>query len=188
MSFHPVSGGHWDLLSFFLGENRDTYLPNSHSPRSWAHLWKHSGVLDPGSRVTFTELRKQIQHPDEACDTRASAWQKYISGVGIYSTSTSTHTPTPMQCLRTGELGLDEVNKVQGFARAATNENPPCSWFAYCNLGEVWSLGNWGPFKQDIYRSFALPNGHQRHQTHGVFTVSILWIITVRSFSFAGYC
>lgn len=30
-------------------------------------------------------------HPDEACDTRASTWQKDVSDVGIYSTPTSTH-------------------------------------------------------------------------------------------------
>lgn len=41
-----------------------------------------------------------------------------------------THTHTYAQCSRTGELGLDEVSKEQGFACVAANENPPCSCFA----------------------------------------------------------
>lgn len=106
-------------------------------------------------------------------------------GRATWYIGTYTGTPTRMQRLRAGGLGLGEVNEVQGFACAATNETPPCSWSDHWNLWEIWPLWNWGPTKWYACHSFALQNQHQRHQTC-FFRVSMLWII-VRPFSFADY-
>lgn len=142
ISLHPVSEETWDLLPFFLGENRDPYLPKCR----WAQLhWEAElacrnalvfWTLVPDSRWLYWEskpVHSKRRHPLRGALGHRIVWY----------TSLYTGTPT----LWVGGLGLGEVNKVLGFACAAANETPPCSWSVCWNLGEVWPLWNWGPSK-----------------------------------------
>lgn len=140
-------------------------------------LWS----FGPGSRVTFTELRKQTPAFWEGL---TSPWEELAPGRSkpeFPSLVYGTYTGTPTLCrgwwvwVRWGKWSA-------GIYVAATNETPPCSDLPV----ETWERS--GPFEIEVIclPFFCTPKSTSEAPNMVFFRVSILWII-VRPFSFAGY-
>lgn len=181
ISLHPVWEETWDLLPFSPGWKQRCLPPRMSVTEKLSSPVKCSGLLDPGSRVTFAELRKQTPAFWEGL---TSPWEELAPGRSkpeFPSLVYGTYTGTPTLCrgwwvwVRWGKWSA-------GIYVAAINETPPCSDLPV----ETWE--RFGPFEIEVIclPFFCTPKSTSEAPNMGFFRVSILWII-VRPFSFAGY-
>lgn len=164
ISLHPVWEETWDLLPFSPGWKQRCLPPRMSVTEKLSSPVKCSGLLDPGSRVTFAELRKQTPAFWEGL---TSPWEELAPGRSkpeFPSLVYGTYTGTPTLCrgwwvwVRWGKWSA-------GIYVAATNETPPCSWSACWNMGEIWPLWNWGDMPAILLHSKIDLRGTK----HGVF-------------------